>query len=142
MNRLDPEQLALGQAQGPRRGERIERAFRKFDDAHPEVYREAVQLARQWVTRYGFTKLGFSTVYGRLRWSILMAPGDDGFKLNNDHQALYSRKVMAHEPDLAGLFETRGRSSACCCTTCVERERIQRARGSLGLDRGPDGEQG
>jgi hypothetical protein len=142
MTPLDPGQLALGQHQGPPEGESIESAFRKFDDAHPEVYREAVRLARQWVNRYGFNKLSFSTVYGRLRWSMVMATGDDGFKLNNNHAPLYSRKVMAHEPDLAGLFPTRGRSDACRCSRCVERDRIERARRTLGLDRGRYGEQG
>jgi hypothetical protein len=142
MTPRDPEQLALGQHQGPPEGENIESAFRKFDDANPEVYAEIVTLTRSWVQRYGFERLGFSTVYGRLRWDRAWATGEDGFRLNNNHQALYSRKVMAHEPDLAGLFQTRGRSDACRCSTCVERDRIERARRTLGLDRGRDGEQG
>jgi len=112
------EQLQLGAHQGPEAS--IEIDFRRFDNAHPEVYAEIVQLARSWVERYGFTRLGFATVYGRLRWSMAWRSGSDGFRLNNNHQALYARKVMAHEPDLAGLFATRGRSPACRCSTCVK----------------------
>jgi hypothetical protein len=132
---LDHEQLALGEHQGPE--ETIERDFRKFDNAHPEVYAEIVRLARIWVERRGATRLGINVLYGVLRWNLTLERGEDGFKLNNNHQALYARKVMAHEPDLAGLFQLRGRSAACQCSRCVNGDEIERARRILGLDRGP-----
>lgn len=45
-----------------------------------------------------------------------------GIVLNNNHRALYARKLMHHEWDLAGLFETRKGDRACQCFRCKKGE--------------------
>ncbi|HEY5316508.1 MAG TPA: hypothetical protein VIJ20_00910 [Solirubrobacteraceae bacterium] len=43
-----------------------------------------------------------------LRFETGLKTEGDPFKLNNDYRAPYARMMMEREPDLAGLFETRG----------------------------------
>lgn len=88
--------------------ETIRAKFEKFDDEHPEVYRELVRLAREWVS-VGNARLGIATLFERLRWEwhVTGLTDRDGFKLNNNYRSHYARKIMANEPDLDGLFETR-----------------------------------
>jgi hypothetical protein len=91
--------------------DRIERDFREFHLAHPEVYTQLVQLARTWQTN-GTAKLGIATLFEVLRWNSHLNPGkDSGYKLNNNYRALYARKIMEQEPDLNGLFEIRERTT-------------------------------
>lgn len=86
----------------------IEQKFREFDQAHPEVYRQLVTLARQWMS-VGHAKLGIATLFEKLRWEwhVNGLRDTDGYKLNNNYRALYARKIMNLNPDLDGLFETR-----------------------------------
>lgn len=86
----------------------IESKFREFHRDHPEVYRQLVSLARQWMSA-GHRKLGIATLFEKLRWEwhVNGLMDDDGFKLNNNYRALYARKIMAENPDLDGIFETR-----------------------------------
>lgn len=88
--------------------ETIRARFEAFHTEHPEVYRQLVQLARQWVS-VGRRRLGIATLFERLRWEWHIAglTDVDGYKLNNSFRALYARKIMAEHPDLDGLFETR-----------------------------------
>lgn len=90
--------------------DQIEVAFEKFHADHPIVYQELVRLARVWRAS-GHAKLGIKTLFERLRWEWHVGGirDDEGFKLNNNYTALYARKIMAENPDLAGLFETRER---------------------------------
>ena len=115
------QQLLLGEHVGPEQS--IERDFRAFDDQNPEVYRELVRLARVWVKRRGLTGLGVATLYEVTRWELARRMdwplGDDLLKLNNNHRALYARKIMEHETDLAGLFKTRKLAPVCRCSRCV-----------------------
>lgn len=85
--------------------------FVDFHTRSPDVYRLLVSLARQWVKATGRKRLGVATLYERVRWEMAVATSDADFKLNNDYRAFYARLIMATEPDLAGLFETR-RSAA------------------------------
>lgn len=86
----------------------IRERFDEFHADHPEVYVQLVELARQWVS-VGHAKLGISTLFEKLRWEWHVSGLRDsqGYKLNNDYRALYARKIMAENPDLAGVFETR-----------------------------------
>lgn len=97
----------------------IEERFRFFDDGNPIVYHELRRLARVWV-KGGHGKLGIRVLWERLRWELTVeVRTPEPVVLNNDFTALYARKLMAHEPELDGLFETRGRSSECRCTVCA-----------------------
>lgn len=91
-----------------KRPKTLEEKFEEFDRQHPEVYRALVRLAREWVS-VGGSKLGIATLFERLRWEWHVAGlrDSDGYKLNNSYRALYARKIMALEPDLVDLFETR-----------------------------------
>jgi len=92
----------------PLRPKTIEEKFQDFDREHPEVYRALVRLAREWVS-VGGSKLGIKTLFERLRWEwhVQGLRDEDGYKLNNNYTSLYARKIMALEPDLEDLFETR-----------------------------------
>ena len=86
----------------------IRERFETFHSEHPEVYRQLVRLAREWVS-VGHRKLGIATLFERLRWEWHVAGliDTDGYKLNNTYRAQYARLIMAEHPDLDGLFETR-----------------------------------
>ena len=98
---------AYGTAPSPRSSES---RFRAWLDANPRVYGEVVRLAREWRAIHGPTsRVGIATLWEHLRWSSGIATTGDDFKLNNTWRAPMARLVMAREPDLAGVFETRGR---------------------------------
>lgn len=90
----------------------IEIRFREFHRDHPQVYRALVRLAREWMSA-GHAKLGIATLFEKLRWEWHVAGlmDRDGYKLNNNYRAQYARLIMAQEPDLDGLFETRALAS-------------------------------
>lgn len=86
----------------------IEDRFNDFHQAHPEVFTQLVRLAREWMS-VGHARLGIATLFEKLRWEWHVAglADRDGYKLNNSYRALYARKIMAENPELDGLFETR-----------------------------------
>ena len=88
--------------------------FDAFHRANPGIYRELVKLARKGIEA-GATKLGIKQLFEVLRWDKMIRTNSDIFKLNNNMTAAYARKIMAENPDLAGIFNTR--------RTKVERER-------------------
>lgn len=86
---------------------RLERAFRAFHEESPHVYAKLVQLARE-ARAVGQQRVGIGMLWEVLRWQLFVATtSDDGFKLNNNHRSRYARLIMAQEPDLADVFETR-----------------------------------
>lgn len=95
--------------QGPVNGATIAEAFLAFHNANPDVYAELVALARKARQR-GATKLGIGMLFEVVRWRRILRTEDWGqapFKLNNNYRALYARRIMERESDLAGIFETR-----------------------------------
>jgi hypothetical protein len=84
----------------------IEDQFQAFHKRHPEVYRLLVTFARQAKVRS--KRVGIRLLWERLRWEFYIER-DEEFKLNNNMTALYARRIMEHEHDLAGFFETRER---------------------------------
>lgn len=85
----------------------IEERFIAFDQANPWVYVALVRLARQLVAK-GHNRVGMKMLFEQLRWEWYVTTTDtSGFKLNNSLTAHFARKIMANEPDLADLFETR-----------------------------------
>ena len=87
----------------------IDEKFWAFHAAHPEVYDELVRLARMGVVA-GRHRLGIKQLFEVLRWNrtIQGLPDDDEeFKLNNSYTSRYARLIMAQEPGLGDVFETR-----------------------------------
>jgi hypothetical protein len=84
-----------------------EQRFADFHEANPLVYSELVKAARQFRQQTGRQRCGMSLLFGRVRWVLSLQTKGDVFRLNNDYLPFYSRLVMAQEPDLAGMFDTR-----------------------------------
>lgn len=96
--------------QGPTQGATIAEAFLAFHNKNPHVYALLVKLARKARQR-GWEHLGISMIWEMARWRLGPETADDAgqppLKLNNSYRALYARRIMAQESDLAGIFETR-----------------------------------
>jgi len=92
---------------GPTFGNTIQDDFQRFHQENPQVYRELVRLARAWQSRRGTGKVGMKMLFEVLRWQLAMSTTGDDFKLNNNYTSYYARLVMAENPDLRGLFQTR-----------------------------------
>ncbi len=96
---------------GPR-SQTIQARFDEFHAANPWVYDELAALARQAQKR-GHSKIGIELLFAVCRWERLMrTTGSDGFKLNDHFTSRYARLLMQREPDLRGMFETRGLRAA------------------------------
>lgn len=93
-------------------GERasIDERFEKFRATYPEVIDYVRRLAIHAV-RAGRERLGIAQLWEVARWNLWSEAREQGFKLNNDFRAPCARWLMATEPELAGVFETRRRSS-------------------------------
>lgn len=91
----------------------IESHFWEFHKAHPEVYDEIVQLARQWRARGDRAKWSIDGAFEVIRWQRrINADAREQYKLNNNYRSRYARLVMDREDDLDGIFETREIRSA------------------------------
>jgi hypothetical protein len=88
---------------------RLDRSFAEFHAQFPEVYDELVTLART-ARRQGRERIGIKMLFEVVRWHRFLAGVMDaeGFKLNNNFHSRYARLIMSQEPDLVGIFETRG----------------------------------
>ncbi len=86
----------------------IAQRFAAFDAAHPEVYAELRRLALEGVAG-GRKRLGAKELWEVARWHLRLRTGAKPYRLNNSYTALYARKLMDHEPQLDGVFETRRR---------------------------------
>ena len=86
----------------------LDARFADFHTAHPEVFDELVELARQALAT-GADRLGIGMLWEVLRWEHTLhgVEDRDGFKLNNSLRSRYARHIMASVPDLAEVFETR-----------------------------------
>lgn len=85
----------------------IQDRFEEFHAQNPHVYEGLVKLARQARQR-GHDRIGIELLFAVLRWEHMMqTTGENGYRLNDHFTARYARKLMAENPDLDGLFETR-----------------------------------
>jgi len=84
--------------------------FCHFHEAHPEVYRLLVRFTQEAVAA-GRTRIGIRMIWERMRWTqwIERRLSDEEFKLNDHYTPFYARLMMAEEPGLADIFETRTR---------------------------------
>lgn len=91
---------------GPSPEATIREAFLRFHAENPHVYAELVKLAIRAHSR-GVRKIGIGMLFEVLRWGHLMHTGGDDFKLNNNYRSYYARLILAHHPELDGIFELR-----------------------------------
>lgn len=86
----------------------IQARFEAFHDANPWVYDRLVKMARQ-LHDLGRARIGIGMLFEVLRWQWQLQTHDptSDFKLNNNYRSRYARRIMANEPDLVGIFETR-----------------------------------
>lgn len=81
--------------------------FRTFHASNPRIYDLLVALARQ-AKQAGRDRIGIRMLWEVVRWNLILSTtGDEEFKLNDHLVPHYARLIMANEPDLRGLFETR-----------------------------------
>ena len=88
----------------------IEERFSRFHERNPHVY-EALRTVALWCLKNG-KQMGMKAIYERVRWEFNVRTDGEPYRLNNDFTALFSRKLMKDEPQLAGFFETRRRRAA------------------------------
>ena len=81
--------------------------FERFHEANPAVYAAIVSSARSYRRQTGRTTCGMSLLFGRVRWVLALATDEDDPGLNDHYAPYYARLIMAQEPDLAEMFETR-----------------------------------
>lgn len=86
----------------------LDQRFAEFHQANPHVYARLVEMARALKNR-GHRRVGIKMLFEVIRWEELIVTDDPSseFNLNNSYSSRYARLVMAENPDLAGLFETR-----------------------------------
>lgn len=85
----------------------IRARFLRFHDENPQVYRELVAMARE-LKSAGHDRFGLRMLWETLRWRRMLSTTDPtDYKLNDHYIAHYARRMMDHEDDLAGTFETR-----------------------------------
>lgn len=90
--------------------DRVIQAFLRFHRENPHVYERLRELALQ-VRHSGETRWAIGNLVEVLRWETALFQTDaaDGYKINNNHCALYARMLMLNEPALRGFFEVRTR---------------------------------
>lgn len=87
-------------------GETLTERFLRFHELNPHVYQALRRLALD-LARNGRSRIGIGMLFEVMRWQRLVATTGEEWLLNNDYRAPYARLLMASEPELAGIFETR-----------------------------------
>lgn len=93
----------------PPRASPADEAFWRFHERNPRVYALLVAFARR-AKAAGAARVGVRMLWERMRWEVQVEtadPAGDEWKLNDHYTSRYARLLMAREPDLRGLFETR-----------------------------------
>lgn len=90
----------------------IEERCSDFDREHPEVYAEIKRLALQALAD-GRKRIGIGFLAELARWNLTTGARDGkGYKLNNDFRAVWVRRLVVEEPQIASMFTTRERTAA------------------------------
>ena len=85
----------------------LEAEFREFHTANPHVYDLFDRFTQQVLAR-GFDRYSSDAILHRVRWHTTIETSDaEGFKINNNWAAFYSRLWMEFNPQYDGFFETR-----------------------------------
>ena len=84
--------------------------YKRFLDFHikyPTVYLLFERFSLQLIAA-GQKKLGAKMILERIRWEIITGSKDEeGFKINNNYTAYYSREFIKHHPQYRDYFEFR-----------------------------------
>jgi|SRR5579871_1937002 len=84
--------------------------YKRFLDFHikyPQVYILFEKFAKMLIEK-GHKKLGSKMIIERIRWEIATGSKDqDGFKINNNYTAHYSRLFIKNNPQYKEYFEFR-----------------------------------
>jgi len=86
----------------------IDDHFADFHGENPHVYENIKRIAYQ-AKAAGRKRIGMKLIFERLRWEYFIRTDrpEAEFMLNNNYTSRYARLLMANEPELAGMFETR-----------------------------------
>jgi len=86
---------------------RLIREFERFDAENPHVWKLFERFTFEAIAS-GRRHFSISLITERIRWELyITTKSDDGFKINNNHRAFYSRKFMNMYPEWDGIFRTR-----------------------------------
>ena len=87
-----------------------EEEAKAFHEKNPRVYEELRELALQAV-RAGHKRFSIRVCWEVVRWHRMFKTVDESsqFRMNDHYHAWYARLLMEREPELAGVFEVRGR---------------------------------
>lgn len=82
--------------------------FLDFHTKNPQVFLLFEKFAMQLI-QAGHDKLGAKMIMERIRWEISTggAKDKDGFKINNNYTAYYSREFIKKHPQYRDCFEFR-----------------------------------
>ena len=85
----------------------LDRRFREFNAAHPDVFVKLVEYAR--IVRRTKRKCSVKLLWERLRWYyVIERDENEEFKLNNNYHSRYARLLMETYPEeFEGFFDTR-----------------------------------
>jgi hypothetical protein len=85
----------------------LEADFAEFHALNPHVYGLFNRFTREVISA-GFEHYSADAVMHRVRWHTAIETRDpEGFKVNNNWVAFYSRLWMRDHPEHEGFFETR-----------------------------------
>jgi hypothetical protein len=79
--------------------------FQQYDKDNPEIWGLFVHYA-SLAKQKGFTKYSAYALFNVIRWETKVN-GDDSFKINNNYQPDYARKMEKEFPEFEGFFEKR-----------------------------------
>ena len=80
--------------------------FERFHENNPQVYRNLVNLARQFREKRPDAIIGIQMLFEVLRWNYwISVDSDEAFKFPNAFAAGYSRLIMKNESDLQNIFK-------------------------------------
>lgn len=85
-------------------------AWEQFHEDNPHIYDELVAETRDYIEATGQPpSINMVTEFVR-RMHHVRTRSADGYKISNNHRAIYAREIMRREPDLADAFKTKTRS--------------------------------
>lgn len=85
----------------------LDHKFNEYHAKNPHIFQEFCRLTLRAIDR-GHRKMGAQMILEVMRWKTDFA-GGDGFKINNNYAAYYSRLFEAKYPTHKGLFRTRAK---------------------------------
>lgn len=85
---------------------KIQASFKKYNQENPIVYELFKQKANA-LYKKGFRHYSAWAILTNIRVQHNLTGRQAQFKVNNDHIALFSRKLMADDPKFKGFFTTK-----------------------------------